>query len=342
LSLRDTIDAVADYITIVCGINRMVPYGVDNTYLPGIAREFDLDRIENYFREATHSIEVKLVMKGFKNHYSRSHPEIGERKVAFGLDLALSSKQISLNDLKYCHFDRNPYRAEIYRDRLFLVMVIGIMFLLRCSEHIESKVSTLVQPVLRQDFIFRDKHGHVIPYDHVGNVPAESVTINIKFSKTDHAGFGRRPVHYRQNDHTLCPVCLLEKWFKKTKDIYGAPAHLKLYEVPGFREFKLNDLHQLMHATVLSKGVPSGSIKATSHSLRYGGATMMAAAGFPQYLVAIYGGWTEGSKSLRIYTKPSEAMARTVSQHMIRSAAEQPSMMFLRELMTSVAGSQRV
>jgi hypothetical protein len=53
-----------------------------------------------------------------------------------------------------------------------------------------------------------------------------------------------------------------------------------------------------------------------SHSLRYGGATMMAAAGFPQYLIALYGGWTKDSKSLHIYAQPSDALIEIVSQKM--------------------------
>ena len=47
---------------------------------------------------------------------------------------------------------------------------------------------------------------------------------------------------------------------------------------------------------------------------------MMAAAGFPQYIIAIYGGWTENSTSLRVYTKPSEEMLQMVSLHMSQMA----------------------
>ena len=43
---------------------------------------------------------------------------------------------------------------------------------------------------------------------------------------------------------------------------------------------------------------------------------MMAAAGFPQYLIAQYGGWSENSSSLKIYTKASAAMIQQVSKHM--------------------------
>ena len=71
-----------------------------------------------------------------------------------------------------------------------------------------------------------------------------------------------------------------------------------------------------MAATALSMGFPADALKPTSHSLRYGGATMMAAAGFPQYVIAHYGGWVEGSSSLKIYARPSEKMLQAVSAHM--------------------------
>ena len=83
-------------------------------------------------------------------------------------------------------------------------------------------------------------------------------------------------------------------------------------------------------------------IKATSHSLRYGGATMMAAAGHPQYLIAMYGGWTEHSKSLRIYVKPSAAMTQLVSKHMVESISGNPSMQFLQEIRAIYSASLHV
>ena len=243
----------------------------------------------------------------------------------------------------YSNHDPDPYRAELYRERFFLVMAVGIMFLLRCSEHIESRKSTCVEPVRRKDFTFVASNGDIIPYHLVGHIAAESVTINVKFSKTDQSGYGRRIHHASQRSHpSVCIVCLLEAWFKKTRDIYGAPNDLELYKVPGFKKLKLDDLHHLMHATVLSKGIHPSMIKATSHSLRYGGATMMAAAGHPQYLIAMYGGWTENSRSLRIYVKPSASMIQLVSKHMVESISTNPSMQFLQEIRASYSGTLQI
>ena len=58
---------------------------------------------------------------------------------------------------------------------------------------------------------------------------------------------------------------------------------------------------------------------------------MMAAAGYPQYLVAQYGGWTENSQSLKIYTKLSEKTLIAVSKHMADMAKVNVSSMFIND-----------
>ena len=58
--------------------------------------------------------------------------------------------------------------------------------------------------------------------------------------------------------------------------------------------------------------------KVSAHSLRYGGATTLAAAGFPEYIIAFYGGWSQGSSAMRRYIKPSNDIVKKVSSHMTR------------------------
>ena len=52
------------------------------------------------------------------------------------------------------------------------------------------------------------------------------------------------------------------------------------------------------------------------HSLRYGGASALASAGYPEYIIAMYGGWKEGSSCLRQYVRPSDSIISAVSKHM--------------------------
>jgi len=78
--------------------------------------------------------------------------------------------------------------------------------------------------------------------------------------------------------------------------------------------------------------------RATSHSLRYGGATMLAAAGFPHYVIAIYGGWSPDSKTLRFYTKPSNEMIKLVSAHMAAMASTSASKCFIMDAFVVAKG----
>ena len=56
--------------------------------------------------------------------------------------------------------------------------------------------------------------------------------------------------------------------------------------------------------------------KVSAHSLRYGGATMLATAGMPQYVIEYFGGWAEGSQSLKTYIQLGNQAVHKVSQIM--------------------------
>ena len=115
-----------------------------------------------------------------------------------------------------------------------------------------------------------------------------------------------------------------------TRDKYGCTEDMGVYEVPGFAPLSAHTLHAVMQATVDDLGIP-GTCRFTSHSLRYGGATMLAAAGFPHYIIAIYGGWADGSQTLKRYTRPSDAMLELVSAHMARMSKTESANFFVIE-----------
>jgi hypothetical protein len=268
-----------------------------------------------------------MLAKGFKRQYDKYNPKSGRMKIAFGIDMAKRAKEL-MQDLDMFN-DENLRDRQMLRERIYTCMAVGIFFMLRCSEHIKKSRSNEL-PLLRRHFVFFDVSGKVIPYDRIGYLKAFSVAINIEFSKTDASGFGRRLTHTRQEQfRQSCIVCILERWISMSRHIYGSTVNLGIYEVPRFGTLDLNMLHEVMRKTVAVYDIPT--VKATSHSLRYGGATMMAAAGFPQYLIAHYGGWTEGSKSLKIYAKPSRDMLERVSSMLAQMADKDPSMLFIRD-----------
>ncbi len=58
---------------------------------------------------------------------------------------------------------------------------------------------------------------------------------------------------------------------------------------------------------------------------------MLAAAGFPQYVIEMYGGWAKDSKSLRKYIKLSPKLVKTVSAQMAKMARSNSANFFIVE-----------
>jgi len=341
MSLEEVEDLVANYVVMQCGIRQMKPESIKGTYLPGIQHHFILNRQKNHFSEASKSREIKTLLRGFERFYRKRNPASGEVKIAFGMDLAVRCKKL-MEKQRYLLHEAGDDRtvAASMRKRIYVCMAVGIFFMLRCSEHMRLPTGrrSTATLMLRKHVVMFGQDGRIIPYVMVGKIRAQSVTLNVTFAKTDSSGFGRRTSHIRQADAEVCVVCILEDWIVHTRDRHGATEMDELYNFAALPIFLPDNLHAAMAITIVDLKLAPGSIKATSHSLRYGGATMMAAAGFPQYLIAHYGGWTEGSRSLAIYTKPSEDMRQRVSSHMVVLARDNPSESFIKDMSVSAHG----
>jgi len=159
---------------------------------------------------------------------------------------------------------------------------------------------------------------------------ANKVILNIEYSKMDWLGKGRRLSHIRQIGSKQCVVQILEKWYFISRINFNATEEMNLYELPGLPHLRVEDLHHVMTLTLRNENCDEG--KATSHSLRYGGATMMEAAGFPQYIIALYGGWAKDSKSLLRYIKATDNMVASVSKTMNESSSSNPSKRYIQDL----------
>ena len=336
-------DMIASYVSLQCGLRGLDPSSIIKTYLPGIAATFDMKRArcaEN-FRRAMNGKEIKLVTKGFTKRFDREHPKAEKIKMPYGYDLAIRSKKVMKKNKLFHGKDK-----DILMWRAFVCQVIGITFLLRKSEHISArdKKGKSVIPLRRKHFTFFYENGRAIKYKNIGRDKheAHTVTINVRFAKTDKSGYGRRTSHTKQKAYPeSCTVSILEKYIKATRDDYGCTEEDGIYEIPSYGTIGTKCLHKVMQMTVKDCGLHGMKKKVTSHSLRYGGATMLAAAGLPHYIIAIYGGWTQESKSLRIYTHKSEKMIERVSRYMSRIARTKSSEFLIREAYVIARGSEK-
>ena len=95
MSLPRTIELVANYVAVQCGVRRLAPdASVKGVYLPAVSARFKESRVVNNFGLAVKSDEVKLVLAGFQRFYRKHNPAAANMKVAYGMDLALASRDV--------------------------------------------------------------------------------------------------------------------------------------------------------------------------------------------------------------------------------------------------------
>ena len=63
------------------------------------------------------------------------------------------------------------------------------------------------------------------------------------------------------------------------------------------------------------------------------GVTTLAATGFPEYIIAFYGGWAPNSKSMKQYIQPTDDIIRIVSGHMSLSRNSEPVQAVVNQLL---------
>jgi len=181
-----------------------------------------------------------------------------------------------------------------------LALRTGIYFLLRKSEYLPNRKGDVLG-ILRSDILFFGKEGFPIACSSIIKGQAGSVRFNIPYSKCDQFGKGRNILHVRQEGNARCIVRDLEEWIIQTRTELDASEDDYLFRIKGRNIISSEQVSIVMKRTAEFCGFASDKISA--HSLRYGGATMLAAAGLPQYIIAYFGGWCEDSKSLQTYTQ---------------------------------------
>jgi hypothetical protein len=269
----------------------MSPFSTFDAYIPSIASFFVRENVINNFKSASKSDSIKFAERGYKKIFSKMHPKSESRKMAFTLEL-VNFVEDAMRDFNRDHPDLWRVRAQE------VALRVGIWFLLRKSEFLPSSRGSGLK---RKCIIFFDISGFQIAYPNLRHGQANSVKIMIDFSKCDQLGIGRNLLHVRR---PLAPKCIfadLESWMILTRDELQAGESDYLFKVQE------KSLITSDHVTVIMKRTAEfcklESHKISAHSLRYGGATMLAAAGLPQYIIAYFGGWTEDSESLKFYTQ---------------------------------------
>jgi hypothetical protein len=284
--VKEIVKILIQYIGFEVGVRKLSPDSICGSYVYNIINKFvvngwDTDGLDR----ALTTRQYKFYKRGYKKIYNKANPKCLKAKIAFELSMLLST--VKLLKEKFS-LDNGKVLA------LELALFIGLFFLLRKSEFL--KCSGKGKGIKFNQITLFDKHGRSIDFIKVGLVKAARVHLNIPFSKTDQHGYGRILEHVRQDGHEACVVTKIEEWFKYARDNLSAKESDYIFMDIGVDGDMVS---QVMKWGTKNLGLNPDKISA--HSLRYGGATMLAAAGLPQYIIAWYGGWTVDSTVMRLY-----------------------------------------
>ena len=311
-SVKQMSQIIAGFISFEVGIRCMNPNSIKKVYLGAVNSYFGSHRISNHYDTAYKSFYVRYVLRGFLKINRFIHPLSEAKKLAFTIELVQYTDAALKGSAKKRHNDAIFIRA------VKLAMKFGIYFLMRKSEYLPGRSPGSIgdRKGLPLKWIkFSTKDGVDIASKDIKAIRAFSVCINIARSKMDQYGKGRIIRHNRTKGEN-CIVKELENWIVWCRDSLGATHLDALFQIREFQILNDDDVADVMKRVVVHLGWDSSKVSA--HSLRYGGATMLAAAGIPQYLIEYYGGWAEGSKSLALYAQVGGDAISKVSQIMAK------------------------
>ena len=327
IPLADCANYIDLYIGFECGLRQMSPKSIGTVYLPGIAKTFDMSRTFNFFRDAVNHKITQCLLDGYTRAWDKKHPQHQRVKIPFTSALALQAElSMKSGAIPLVNFSPtlHPQTHQMYVIRMTCALLFGIFFLLRKGEFLPklAVVNCHHIPMRKSHLRFLDEKHSVIPYHLIGHHRASWLTITITFSKTDQTGRGRIVTHHVDTANSCqCIVQRMEAYYLIARDHFGSLDSSLLFDIPGLHTLTTTCITTVMRATCRILGLPEDKVSA--HSLRYGGATTLAAAGFPEYIIAFYGGWAHNSTAMRRYIKPSADVVRRVSLQMSRA---QPSM----------------
>jgi hypothetical protein len=300
-------ELVAAFIAFEIGIRGMSPISIKKTYLCSINSYFIQQQIRNEFGNAYRCTTIRFLLRGYIRIFSLMHPASGTKKLAFTIELVQYAEHVIMKS------QHQQYKNHQFIWAVQLALKFGIYFLLRKSEFLPGRAAGIFNTGLKWlNVRFFDKKGIRIPWTAIRFGCAKSVEILIPKSKTDQFGFGRLVKH----DRVIGPNCIvgeLEKWATYVKMILKANESDSLFYVHGHSTIIIDlDVSVVMKLIVVFLGWDDSKI--SPHSMRYGGATMLAAAGFPQYVIEYFGGWAADSKTVRHYIQLSGEAVTRVSE----------------------------
>lgn len=276
-------------------------------------KQLSASTIEGYL----FGISFHLQIRGRNNAFLKSFP-ITRAKAAVSIrcrqrtaSAERGSLPISMSMIRHyasTHDLTQPYHLAIYT-----AILTAFTLLLRISEYILVSASNHHLRARDITFVVNGKHvpSHELSASELSLIT--EVIIKVRSSKTDKDGSGTTFCFPRNRDtDPTTDICyMLAKWSVTATRTSTQP----FFSTNGRKgPWKVSPDHIAKAVKSLATAFHFNPTRFTSHSLRYGGASTLAAAGLPDCWIQIYGRW----KSLTFlqYIKLSHNLFETIQQTM--------------------------
>jgi len=215
--------------------------------------------------------------------YRRDNPVAGKRALPFTCD-------------KLVFAELKCFNTDSPADRAFLTACkFAVVCMARVSEYLPGKPG--VEHWLRSDDVsFSVQDGRIIPSWKINTFPwvqIRSVIFLIRTAKNDIEGEGHRFEYYSKAPSPVRAFDLvfdMYSWVVQARPEMGEP-FLMFQGRPGVKKFLLSYNAFSRGVKKVARAMGLDPVRFRPHSLRIGGASMLAAAGVPDYVIQKQGRW---------------------------------------------------
>ena len=253
-------------------LRGMAPSSVERSYLPAIAKHFDLHHLDNGFRAATNSPWVQIVLSGFSRLYYRQYPEGTRRRRAF-----TAESFPAVEPAMTAAFGAER-KTSLHRAAEMLSLRMGVGCLLRKSEFLPCQRPTAPnlpskwsRGLSLRDIHFLDAADNRVYLNHVRPDFLTAVVLHIRFSKTDSTGKGRWVNVARSNNSSTCLLLSLVTYILRLRDELQARDDRDdhcLFQIGNVILIDATEVTLVLKTTVTYLGMDPS--KYTPHSMRLG------------------------------------------------------------------------
>ena len=218
-------------------------------------------------------------------------------KIAYRIETGITVKDtvrmpVSMDMIQGHHAATQRREYTVIDLAVYTAQVLAFTTLSRVSEYLytgESGTHTLMS----EDVQFEMLDGSMVPSHAVGTKKYKNVNaciVNIRSAKNDAAGRGHRYFFNKCNPatdkSTYCITWILWRYVQHARP----GSRLPFFHIPKLKwTLKPTYLNKKLQAMAKMYGLDPSRV--SSHSLRIGGATAMAAAGMSEYEIKQMGGW---------------------------------------------------